>query len=59
MNYRLRMGFFYFKDIVKNNRAKSQILVKEQVGGDKVKIGIFFQKINCFKKGGGEQRDKI
>lgn len=29
---------------MKNYRAKSQILVKEQVGGDNVKIGIFSQK---------------
>lgn len=33
------------EEIVKNYRAKSPILVKEQVEGDKVKIGIYFKKI--------------
>lgn len=32
------------EEVVKKYRAKSPILVKEQVDGGKVKTGIFFQK---------------
>lgn len=44
------------EEIVKNYRAKSPILVKEQVEGDKVKIGIYFKKILAVKKGQGHER---
>lgn len=41
----LELGVWASKEeIVKKYRAKSLILVKEQVEGDKVKTGIFFQK---------------
>lgn len=45
------------EEIVKKFRAKSPILVKEQVEGDKVKTGIFFQKkFLLLKKGQGHER---
>lgn len=46
-----RRGFRLQRKRLKNCRAKSQILVKEQVGGDNVKIGLFSQKDWLIKKG--------
>lgn len=54
----LELGFYTSEEeIVKNHGAKSQISVKEQVGDDKVKIGIFFPKNWLLKKGWGHERE--
>lgn len=44
LNCGFRTWVLDFKEETVNYRAKSQILAKEQVGGDKVKTGIFFPK---------------